>query len=184
MHGSLIWYYKSIPDFKQLDLDDQVLLIKCNLINIIHLHHIIVQNFQDDSKIGEHMSKWINPDFHRQMAKTRRYFYRFTQYPLLLKLTLIVFMFSITLSIPDGSSQFDEYKNRKRLYECQNHYTTILWRYLTHLFEEKEAIHAMEIIVTQILRYQNLMMIMKCVVRNGSNHDILHALMQSIFGLS
>ena len=184
MHGSLIWYYKSIPDFKQLHLDDQVLLIKCNLLNIIHLHHIIVQNFQDDPKIGEHMSKWIDPDFHRQMAETRRYFYRFTKYPLLLKLTLIVFIFTMNLSMPDGSSQYDQYQNRAQLNECQDRYTTLLWNYLTHLFDEKDAIRAMEIIVTQILRYQQLMVIMRQFVRHGSKHDVLHSLMQSIFGLT
>jgi hypothetical protein len=184
MHGSLIWYYKSIPDFKQLEFDDQILLIKSNLLNIIHLHHIIIQNFQDNPKIGEHMSKWIDPDFHRQMSETRRYFYRFTKYPLLLKLTLIVFIFTMNLSIPDGSSQYDEYKNRKKINEYQNHYTIILWNYLTHLFEEKDAIRAMEIIVTQILRYQKLMMIMKRFVQHESKHDVLHSLMQSIFGLT
>jgi hypothetical protein len=184
MHGSLIWYYKSIPDFKQFDLDDQLLLIKSNVLNIIHLHHIILQNFQDNPKIGEYMSKWIDPDFHYQMAKTRRYFYRFTKYPLLLKLTLIVFIFSMNLSIPEGSTRFNEYKDRRKLYECQNYYTTILWNYLTHLFDQKDAIRAMEIIVTQILRYQQLMVIMKRFVENESKHDVLHSLIQSIFGLS
>ncbi len=82
MHASLIWFYKSIADFKQLDIEDQVLLIKCNLINIIHLHHIIIQNFQDNPLIGQHMSKWIDENFHNQMSRTRRYFYRFMKYPL------------------------------------------------------------------------------------------------------
>jgi hypothetical protein len=161
MHSSLIWFYKSILDFKQLDIDDQVLLIKCNLVNIIHLHHIIVQNFQDNEMIGKHMSKWIDEDFHNQMARTRRYFYRFMKYPLILKLSLTLFIFAINLSTPRGTSQFQEYKNRRKLFELQNYYTNILWRYLIHLFEEKEAIHSMEIIVMQILHYQKLMIIME-----------------------
>jgi hypothetical protein len=82
MHASLIRFYKSIDDFKQFDIEDQVLLVKCNLINIIHLHHIIIQNFQDNPLIGQHMSKWIDEDFHNQMSRTRRYFYRFMKYPL------------------------------------------------------------------------------------------------------
>jgi hypothetical protein len=184
MHGSLIYFYKCIPEFKELDVEDQVLLIKCNLLDIVHLHRIIIQNFQDDSMIGKHMSKWFDEDFHHQMSRTRRYFNRFMNYPLILKLTLIVFIFCINLSTRRGSSQFEEYKNKRKLLEYQNYYTASLWRYLNHLFDEKEAIQAMEIIVMQILRYQSLMVRMEDHVRKGSHQLILHSLMQSIFGLS
>jgi hypothetical protein len=106
------------------------------------------------------------------------------KYPLLLKLTLTVFIFTINLSMPHGSSQFDEYKNPRKLYQCQNYYTTILWRYSTSFFDEKEAICAMAIKLMQILRYQKLMIRMETHVRQEPNHNILHSLMQSIFGLS
>ena len=125
MHESLIYFYKCIPEFKQLDIEDQILLIKSNLIDIIHLHHIIIQNFQDNSVIGKHMSKWIDEDFHHQMSRTRRNFCRFMKYPLILKLTLIIFIFCINLSTRRGSSQFEEYKNKIKLIEYQNYYTTI-----------------------------------------------------------
>lgn len=184
MHGSLIWFYKSILDFKQIDIDDQLLLIKCNLLNIIHLHHIIVQNFQDNPMIGKHMTKWMDEDFHKQMSQTRRNLYYFTKHPLVLKLALVVLIFSINLSIPRGSSQFDEYKNPRKIYELQNYYTDILWKYLNSLYDEREAAHSLQIIVMQILRYQKLMVTMESRVREGSHMNILHSLMQSIFGLS
>jgi hypothetical protein len=131
--------------------------------------------------IGKHMTKWIDQDFHNQMTRTRQNFYCFMKYPLLLKLTLTVFIFTIHLSIPRGSSQFDEYKNPKKLYELQNYYTIILWRYLNHLFQTKEAVHAFEIIVMQILHYQKLMITMENYVRKEPHHNVLHSLMKSIF---
>ncbi|CAF3388682.1 unnamed protein product [Rotaria sp. Silwood2] len=183
MHESLIYFFKSIPEFQQLDVHDQVVLIKSNFINIIHLHHIIIRNFQDRSDIGNPMSKWVNEDFHYQMSRTHRYFYRFMNYPLLLKLTLIVFIFSINLSASWDMDQFSEYKNRRILFEFQNFYTNILWRYLNYLFDEKEAIKSMEIIVMQILRYQLLMVTMKNSVGQSPDRFQFHSLMQSIFGL-
>ncbi|CAF1145137.1 unnamed protein product [Rotaria sordida] len=183
MHESLIYFFKSIPEFKQLDINDQIILIKSNFNNIIHLHYMIMRNFQDRSDIGKHMSKWINEVFHYEMTRTHRYFYRFMNYPLLLKLTLIVFIFSVNLSASWNMNQFYEYKNKRILLEFQNFYTTILWRYLNYLFVEKEAVKAMEIIVMQILRYQLLMVTMTNSVRQSSDCDQFHSLMKSIFGL-
>ena len=51
MHQSLIHFFKCIPAFKQLDIEDQVSLIKSNLINIVHLHDILVQNFEENPMI-------------------------------------------------------------------------------------------------------------------------------------
>ncbi|CAF4202347.1 unnamed protein product, partial [Rotaria sordida] len=184
VHETLIKFLKLIPEFKQLDIHDQILLIKSNFINIIHLHRILIENFQDCPNIGKHMSKWIDKDFHNQMARTRQYFYRFINYPILLKLTLIVFIFSINLSASCNNNQTYDYNNKRILYEFQNYYITILWRYLNYLFNEKQAIRAMETIVTQILRYQLLMVIMENSIRQSPDCNQFHSLMQSIFGLN
>jgi hypothetical protein len=184
-HQSLIYFYKHVCEFKQFDLADQILLIKCNMVDLIHLHHIITQNFQELPQIGEHMSKWIGPDFHEQMSRTRSKFDCFMKYPLVLKISLIVFVFSINLSTPRGSSQFMDYTNKKKLYENQNYYLEILWRYLNYLFGETEAIRSIQLIVMQILRYQTLMNTMdEALRRNNAHQDIFNPLMQSIFGLT
>ncbi|CAF4709232.1 unnamed protein product, partial [Rotaria sp. Silwood2] len=183
MHESLIYFFKSIPEFKQLDTHDQILLIKSNLINIIHLHHVMIYNFQDCSNLCKRMCKWISRDFDNQMIRTRRYFYRFMNYPLLLKLTLVVFIFSINLSASFDINQSYQYKNKRILFEFQNFYTNILWRYLNYLFDEKEAIQVMQIIVMQILRYQLLMVTMTNSLRQNPDCYQFHSLMKSTFGL-
>ncbi|CAF3688844.1 unnamed protein product [Rotaria sp. Silwood1] len=184
MHQSLIYFYKSIPEFKQLHIDDQVLLIKCNLIKIIHLHYILIEKFQENPFIGIYMSKWINEDFHCQMSRTRRYFDRFIEHPLILKLALVVLLFSINLSTPLGNNQFDDYINKVDIYKIQEFYTIILWRYLNYLFGEREAIHSIEIIITQILRFQKLMNIMEEIVRTRTDYNTFNQLMQSLFRLT
>jgi hypothetical protein len=59
MHESLISFYKSIPQFNQLDIKDRVLLIKLNLVKIIHLHCLLIQKFQEHPLIGYYMSQWV-----------------------------------------------------------------------------------------------------------------------------
>ena len=184
-HQSLIYFYKQIPEFRQFDVEDQILLIKCNMVDLIHLHHIVLQNFQEPPEMGDNMSKWIGPDFHYQMSRTRSRFDCFTKYPLILQISLIVFVFSINLSAPRGTTQFFDYTNRRKLYESQNMYLDLLWRYLNHLFDEREAIRSMQVIVMQILRYQTLMNTMDEALRqNNAHQDIFNPLMQSIFSLT
>ena len=76
------------------------------MIDIIHLHHIILQNFHEIPQIATHMSQWITEDFHQQMSRTRQRFDRFMKYPLVLQIALVVFVFSINLSTPRGSSLY------------------------------------------------------------------------------
>ncbi|CAF4967821.1 unnamed protein product, partial [Rotaria sp. Silwood1] len=183
MYESLINFFKCIPEFKQLDKNDQILLIKSNLLTIIHLHHIIIYNFQDCPNLDKCLSKWINKDFDYQIVRTRQYFYRFINHPLVLKLALVVLIFSVNLSSWFDITQFYEYKNMKILFEYQNYYTNILWRYLNYLFDEKEAIKVMEIIVMQILRFQLLMVTMRNSVCQSPYCSQYHPLMQSVLGL-
>ncbi|CAF4927976.1 unnamed protein product, partial [Rotaria sp. Silwood1] len=184
VHESLINFFKCIPEFKQLDINDQVLLIKSNFVNIIHLHHMMVHSFQDWTSQREHMSRWISKDFHSQVVRTRRYLLPFMDNPLVLKLALIVFIFNINLSTSSDINQDYHYTSKRIFIEFQNFYTNVLWNYLNYLFDEKEAIKAMLTIVMQILRYQTLMVTMSNSVRQTPDCNRFHSLMQSVFGLT
>ncbi|CAF4609909.1 unnamed protein product [Rotaria sp. Silwood1] len=184
MYESLIYFYKQIPEFKTYDLNDRILLIKCNVTKTIHLHHIIVENFQEIECMSEHISRWISQNFHEQMFKIRRKFYCFMKYPLILKITLIIFIFSMNLSIPYPNSQFSNYKNKYKLYESQNFYISLLWRYLNYLFNEYETIRLIHFIVTQILHYQTLMNTMDEIINKNDYQNEFNPLMQSVFRLT
>jgi len=184
MHQSLISFYKSIPEFNKLDLEDRVLLIKFNLVEIIQLHSFLMQKFHDIPWIGVCMSKWISADFHNRMFRTRRCFDRFKEHPLILKLALIVFIFSTNLSTPCGTESNDDYTNKISIREIQDFYTTVLWRYLNSIYEEREAIRSLEIIVTKILHFQKLMVIVEEHLERGRAYNIINELELSLFRLS
>ena len=184
MHQSLIYYYKNVPQFQEFQVNEQILLIKCNLIDVIHLHHIIVQNFRENPRIGPQMAKWIGEDFHHHMSRTRAGFDRFTNYPLVIKLALIVFIFSMNLSMPGMTDQCHDEQEKMKIFHHQNFYVSILWRYLNYLFKEEEATRSMQIIVMQVLRYQTLMCRFEEAITQSNAPNTFDPLMRSIFRLT
>ncbi len=184
MPESLISFYKSIPEFNQLDIRDRVSLIKFNLIEIVPLHGILMDKFQEHPLIGFHVSQWVNEDFHNRMSRTRVYFNRFIEHPLVLKVALIVLIFSMNLSASYSIDSRDNYTNSIHIREIQDFYVTILWRYLNCLFGEREAIRLFGIIVAQILHYQTLTNIMEGYVRQQPDCNTFHQLESSLFRLT
>ncbi|CAF0881614.1 unnamed protein product [Adineta ricciae] len=180
-HETLIHFFKSIPQFKQISISDQISLIKFNQLTLIHLHYIVIRNFRENLLVGQLMTEWVNGNFHQQMSKTRRYFDMFIEYPLILKLTLVVLIFSTSLSMPHCyNDQFSKYENQKQIFECQSYYISLLWRYLNHLFEEKQAIRSFQLIVTQLLRFQTLMNFFEEFAQQDRNRHSFNQLMKSI----
>ena len=183
IHQSLIQYYKLLPEFQQLALTNQVLLIKSNLAKIIHLHCLLIDQFRENSSIGSHMTKWVGNDFHLGMSQARRSFHRFVEHPLILKLALIIFIFVMELSVPHYSNASDEYSHENDIRACQDLYTSLLWRYLISIQGEREAIQSMNIIVRQILRFQILMNVMEETLRRQAIEEPVNQLEVSLFRL-
>ena len=163
-HRSLINFYKLIPDFNRLDIEDRVLLIKSNVVKMVPLHCALIYRFHEHPKIGQYMSKWIGVDFHQRMSQVFQRCVRFIEHPLVLKLTLIIFIFSMHLSAPYGSDLSFDYSNRNTIREIQEFYATLLWRYLEHIYDENEAIQSMSMIIVQVLNFQTLVNGMEEVV--------------------
>jgi hypothetical protein len=184
VYESLISFYKSVPQFNKLDIKDRVLLIKLNFNKIIHLHCIVINKFQEHPLIGYYMSQWVNADFHQRILRTYRCFDRFIQHPLVLKLALIVFIFSTNLSTPYDIDPLDDYTNKIDIRRIQDFYITVLWRYLNILYEEREAIRSMEIIMTQILHYQILMGILEEHLRQQPDSGTCSPLESCLFRLT
>jgi hypothetical protein len=184
VHQSLINFYKLVPEFNQLDIHDRVLLIKSNLIKLVHLHSVLIFHFQHHPAIGTRMTEWVGEDFHQGMVRARRSFDRFIEHPLIMKLALIVFIFSMNLSLPYSNNPFDDYSNKTNIREIQNFYANILWRYLNSLYEEREAIRSMDRIMAQILRFQTLMNEMEGAIRQKPDRDTMNELEVSLFRLT
>ncbi|CAF1133198.1 unnamed protein product [Adineta steineri] len=184
MYRSLILFYNQIPGFKQLNIEDKILLIKCNITHLIHLHHILKDNFIENPKIGLHMSKWIDSDFHKQMSKTRHSYDYFIEYPIVLKLALIPLMLTINLSRLPFDQLSLELNDKNLIIQYQSLYITLLWKYLNVIYDEKDAIKAVQILIFQLLRYQLLMYEMENIIKKQTNSNQFNPLTKSVLRLN
>ncbi|CAF3818447.1 unnamed protein product [Rotaria sordida] len=181
---SLIQFYKKIPHFKQINLEDQILLIKCNISHLIHIHYILKDNFIENSNIDLYLNKWINSNLYQQMSKIHYSFNCFIQYPIVLIIVLVAFMFIINLSrLPDYQLSL-QLIDRHLISEHHNFFITLLWKYLNVIYDKKDAIQAIEFIVFQFLRYQLLIYEMGSIILNQINPDQFHPLMKSVLCLT
>ena len=158
MYRSLIQFYRQIPAFQQIHVDDE--------IHLIHIAHVLKDNFLENPRIALHMSEWIDSSFHQQMSKARHSYDYFIQHPIVLKLALVPLMFSANLSrLP--SDQFScQLLDQHLITQHQNTYITLLWKYLHAVYEEQDARQAIQILTFQYLRYQLLMEQMgECIVQ-------------------
>jgi hypothetical protein len=183
-HKSLISFYKLIPEFNQLGIQDRVLLIKYNVIKMGPLHCALIYKFYEPPMLGEYMPKWIGKDLHQRMSRAYRRYDFFIEYPLILKLALIIFVFGMNLTAPYSIDPLNDYSNRKTIREIQEFYTIILWRYLNSLFDEREAIRSMIMIMAQILHYQTLINEMEVYIRQEPERNKFNELELSLFRLT
>lgn len=184
VYSNLVQFFKQIPHFKQIDVEDQVLLIKCNITHLVHIHHVLKDQFVENPQIGLYMSKWINEDFHQQMSKTRHSLNYFIRHPIILKISLVVFIFIINLSrLPFEQLSF-ELIDKNLLIENQNIFITLLWKYLNVIYNENDAIKATQCIVFQFLRYQLLMNEMETIINRQYHPDQFHPLTKSVLRLT
>jgi hypothetical protein len=184
VYRNLILFFKQIPQFKQINIEDQILLIKCNITHLVHIHHVLKDRFHEDPKIGFHMSKWINSDFHQQMSKNRHLLDYFVQHPIVLKLSLVTFIFIINLSRLPYEQLSIQLNNQKLLIKNQDFFITLLWKYLNVIYNEKDAIKATQLIVFQYLRYQLLMEQMETIIIKQNNTNQFHPLTKSVLRLN
>jgi hypothetical protein len=184
VYQNLIEFFKKIPQFKQIDIKDQILLIKCNITHLVHVHHVLKDHFKEDPQIGLHMSRWINSDFHQQMSKNRHSLDYFIQHPIVLKLSLVTFIFIINLSRLPYEQLSIQLNNQKLLIKNQDFFITLLWKYLNVIYNEKDAIKATQLIVFQYLRYQLLMEQMETIIIKQNNTNQFHPLTKSVLRLN
>jgi hypothetical protein len=89
----------------------------------------------------------------------------------------------MNLSVSYDIDSFADYLNKTNIREIQEFYTGILWRYLNSLYEEREAVRSMDIIVRQILHFQTLMNEVGNAICQQTKRDEINELEISLFQL-
>jgi hypothetical protein len=118
------------------------------------------------------------------MSKNRHSLDFFLKHPTVLKISLVTLMFIINLSrLPFQQLSF-QLIDRPLLIENQNFFITLLWKYLNVIYNEQDAIKALQCIIFQFLRYQLLMDEMENIVVKQNNPEEFHPLTKSVLRLT
>lgn len=141
----LINYFKLIPEFNQLPVNNRLSLIKRNLnqisrIQSIFCMKIITPNLDDDSLLSSYL---FPKDLYFELRRTAIALTPFVYDSMLIKLYIIVLMLSTHLNV-----QYDKHTKEildedaiRTTFDIQNIYLDLFWRYiLSRSDDEQQAV--------------------------------------------
>ncbi|CAF1586626.1 unnamed protein product, partial [Didymodactylos carnosus] len=181
IYTAFISYFKSIPEFHQLYIEDQITLIRCNLRLLMPLGYLELNNFVEHPIPNDIMLPIHGKAFHTKMTNINKKFVIFVYNSTVIKLVLIILLFSTSLLTMDSMRLMNiSIQNIKQLYESQNFYTELLWKYMLHTYGEPESIMMFNLIISQCLNLQNLTIERDEQLRKKTEFSTIVPLMQSV----
>lgn len=130
----LIRYLKLIPEFNQLSVDNRLSLIKRNLNQIFRIQSTFsIKTVTPDLDKDSPVCLYLFPeDLYIELRTTAIALTPFVHDPILIKLYIIVLMFSTYMNVQydtNSTEILDEYSVRNT-FHAQNIYISLLWRYI------------------------------------------------------
>lgn len=184
---NFISYFKRLPEFQQLNVDDQVLLIKQNIRILLPVNYALLKT-PPNSKFRYTYIKTIgcidNINLHTMYAYLSNCFVPFvTLDPLIIKLLLITLFFTTTNS-QSINYEINEYQDIESIKRIQSSYVELLWLYMIEKCGEDKARSLFINIIMKFTHLQTMLDQIDSIIR--VNEDIQHIddLMKSILQLT
>ncbi|CAF3438525.1 unnamed protein product [Rotaria socialis] len=187
----LISYIKQINEFQQLDADDQVYLVKLNLLTICCLHSIFTydpivdcyheRDTMDPSFSSTDWDKLLNTQFHMKMKQIRNDLIDiFQSDDILIKLFYLILLFSNQVSLNQSSKCLLTNNNSLSIFKGQNVYTDLVYRYCLHQHGSEQAPILFLRYVNKLMQIQKLVDEIKHSINDSIDITDLSPLMQSL----
>ncbi|CAF1247824.1 unnamed protein product [Rotaria magnacalcarata] len=161
----LLTFFKQIPEFNELHIDDKLILTKYNLLSVFILHSALL--FDIDTKQireSEHDAPWNlsllrtihGEEICSEMRKIFSSFVHIRQYDCkIIQLVLIVLFLTKGLSTDDGVRK-SILRNHTALSRAQNVYIELLWKHMVTMHGFQRAVRIFNVVVTRFLTWQQL----------------------------
>jgi hypothetical protein len=189
----LLTFFKQIPEFNQLNVEDKMILIKYNLMpimifNLALVFKIDTKQFREaDTDVpldGSTFEAIIGTEIYPYVTKVMVPLVNIVQYdPTIIKLFLVVLI--LTKSVADGDGAPEPILNdNMAVYRAQSYYTELLWKYMEAVNGFEKAFGIFITLVSRLLRWQILRKIARCKVEQTltqTHEDELVPLMKSLF---
>jgi hypothetical protein len=185
---NVVSYFKHIPEFQNLNLDDQVLLIKQNIRLLIPLNYAIFRASANSKFRRAHIQTIgckDNINIHDMLRSLAESFIGFVTYdPLIIKLLMIVLFFTTnsltTRSIYDPA----QYKQLDNIKQIQSSYVELLWLYMIEKYGEEDAIHLFTKMIAKYLNIQIIIDQVDSIIQVNNDIQNIDSLMKTMLQLT
>lgn len=161
----LLTFFKQIPEFNQLNVDDKVTLIKYNLMPLIILNSTLAYNIETDqvmeteSDIPYDSNTFQTIHGNEIFLKIRKIFYSFVriaQYDRrIIQLALIVLILTKGFAT-DLDAVEPILKDSTAVHSAKNYYTELLWKYMETVHGSEKSTRIFFELVVQFISWQTL----------------------------
>jgi hypothetical protein len=178
----LLSFFKRIPEFDQLNVDDKVTLMKYNFFTVLGISSTLSFNTETRQLIETDTDAPCNMEFsqlvfgYNTISKAHKIYLSLldiTNYDQkIIHLTLIVLLFTPGFSIIAGH---DDVKliDQMTIYRVHNYYTELLWKYMETAHEYEKAVHLFSKLIINAMSWQTVHEEMRTnMVRTLSPNDI------------
>lgn len=191
----LLAFFKQIPEFNQLNIDDKVTLIKYNLMIVVGINCTLSYNTETDQIVETDTDAPWNTQFSqllygynicRKVQKIFRSLSNIAEYDRsIIELTLIIVLLTNGFSTTDDRAS--KLNDGMAVHRAQNYYTELLWKYMETVHGLDKTIQLFGQLVTHIVSWQTIQEEMRHnIVRTLSPEEIgeLFPIIKSVFRIS
>jgi len=161
----LVSFFKQIPEFNELNVQDRFTLIKYNLMAVLVLNSTLSYNMEADAIMETDsdapwnstiLCKIHGDEIYRRVKKVFDSFARIAQYDQrIIQLALVVLILTKGFST-NGSASEPILDDTLGVYRAQKYYTELLWKYLQTVHGNGKAIHIFKELVAHFISWQTL----------------------------
>ncbi|CAF4736736.1 unnamed protein product [Rotaria sp. Silwood1] len=173
----LLSFFKQIPEFIQLNVDDKVTLVKYNLTTILGINCALSYNTETGQIIESTSDVPVNMQFFpvlhgykmcMQSGKIFRSFLHIAKYDRkIIELILIILILTKGFSIINHSDE-QIFNDEMSIYRAQNYYTELLWKYMETTHGYKKAIDLFSQLIGHAISWQ--------IIHEEMRNDIMRTL--------
>ena len=191
----LLSFFKQIPEFHQLNVDDKVTLIKYNLVELLVINCALCYDPKTERIIESSSDAPWNTEFFRvlhgysfglRIKKIFESFLSVAQYDQkIIHLTLVTLILTKGFSA-SGLSNEPVLNDNMAVYRAQNYYAELLWKYLDTIHGYKKAIQLFSKLIGDVIAWQSIQETMRNgVMRTLSPEDMnqLVPIMRSVLNI-
>jgi hypothetical protein len=161
----LLAFFKQIPEFNQLNMDDKMILAKYNLVSLLLPNSALSFNINTKHIREAHTDAPWNVSLIRTnhgnetFIQIKNIFESYVQIgqnnQRIIQLALIVLIFTKGLSTLDGESE-PILNDSMAVYRAQTYYVELLWKYMETAHGFEQAFRIFSTLITRFLSWQVL----------------------------